>query len=44
MRTCELSGASLLLFVATGCAGLHLTPIKATQQRPSNVAIYFKVQ
>jgi hypothetical protein len=44
MRMCELSGTSLLLFVAAGCAGLHLTPIKATQQRPSNVAIYFKVQ
>jgi hypothetical protein len=27
-----------------GCAGLQLTPIKSTQQRPSNVAVYFKVQ
>jgi hypothetical protein len=37
--------ASLLLLLgATGCAGLQLTPIKTTQQRPSNVAIYFKVQ
>lgn len=34
--------ASLLLL--GGCAGLQLTPIKTTQQRPSNVAIYFKVQ
>jgi len=34
--------ASLLL--AGGCAGLQLTPIKTAQQRPSNVAIYFKVQ
>ncbi|HEX8792057.1 MAG TPA: vWA domain-containing protein, partial [Polyangiaceae bacterium] len=34
----------LLLLGATGCAGLQLTPIKTTQQRPSNVAIYFKVQ
>jgi hypothetical protein len=29
---------------ATACAGLQLTPIRATQQRPSNVAVYFKVQ
>jgi von Willebrand factor type A domain len=35
--------AALLLGV-TGCAGLQLTPIKMTQQRPSNVAVYFKVQ
>ncbi len=28
----------------TGCAGLQLTTIKATQQKPSNVAIYFKVK
>lgn len=34
--------ASLLLL--GGCAGLQLTPIKTAQQRPSNVAIYFKVQ
>jgi VWA domain-containing protein len=30
--------------VGAGCAGLQLTTIKATQQKPSNVAIYFKVQ
>lgn len=34
--------ASLLLL--GGCAGLQLTNIKTTQQRPSNVAVYFKVQ
>ena len=47
MRTCEISGASFLLVAAAavgGCAGLRLTPVKATHQRPSNVAIYFKVQ
>ena len=27
-----------------GCAGLQLTTIKATQQKPSNVAVYFKVE
>ncbi|HEY6462725.1 MAG TPA: hypothetical protein VIY73_21295, partial [Polyangiaceae bacterium] len=27
-----------------GCAGLQLEPIKMTQQKPSNVAIYFKVE
>jgi len=27
-----------------GCAALQLTPIKMTQQKPSNVAIYFKVK
>jgi hypothetical protein len=37
-----LAGVTLLF--GTGCAGLQLTTIKATQQRPSNVAIYFKVQ
>jgi hypothetical protein len=34
----------LLLSIAVGCAGLQLTPIKSAQQRPSNVAVYFKVQ
>jgi hypothetical protein len=38
-----LFGALLLSF-ATGCAELQLTPIKMAQQRPSNVAVYFKVQ
>ncbi len=37
------SGAVLVL-LGTGCAGLQLTTIKAVQQKPSNVAIYFKVQ
>jgi VWA domain-containing protein len=32
------------LLAATGCAGLQLTTIKATQQKPSNVAVYFRVQ
>ncbi|HEX3769995.1 MAG TPA: VWA domain-containing protein [Polyangiaceae bacterium] len=36
--------ASSMLLFSTGCAGLQLTTIKATQQRPSNVAVYFKVQ
>jgi hypothetical protein len=35
---------SLLLILGTGCAGLQLTTIKATQQKPSNVAVYFKVE
>jgi hypothetical protein len=36
--------ATLLPFLG-GCAGgLALTPIKSTQNKPSNVAIYFKVQ
>jgi hypothetical protein len=30
--------------LGTGCAGLHLTTIKASEQRPSNVAVYFKVE
>src|SRR5262249_53148520 len=34
----------LLALASGGCAELQLTPIKATQQRPSNVAIYFKVE
>jgi hypothetical protein len=44
MRVSQLLGASLLVVASVGCARLHLTPIKATQQRPSNVAVYFKVQ
>ena len=32
------------LSLLAGCAGLQLTTIKATQNRPSNVAVYFKVQ
>lgn len=31
------------LGIGTGCAGLQLTTVKTAQQRPSNVAIYFKV-
>ncbi|MDP9036602.1 MAG: VWA domain-containing protein [Myxococcota bacterium] len=30
--------------VATGCAGLQLTTIKSAERKPSNVAVYFKVQ
>ncbi len=33
----------LALGIGTGCAGLQLTTIKTAEQRPSNVAIYFKV-
>jgi hypothetical protein len=48
MRASQLLGASLLvvaiLVVASGCARLQLTTIKVTQQRPSNVAVYFKVR
>ena len=36
--------AGVTLLSGAGCAGLQLTTIKATQQRPSNVAVYFKVQ
>ncbi len=34
----------LVGLLAAGCAGLELTPIKMTQQRPSNVAVYFRVR
>jgi hypothetical protein len=47
MRAGLLSRVSFLvttLIAASGCARLELTSIKATQQRPSNVAVYFKVQ
>jgi von Willebrand factor type A domain len=44
-RSAHARGAlSLLLILGTGCAGLQLTTIKATQQKPSNVAVYFKVE
>ena len=33
-----------LLVLTAGCSGLSLTPIKMAQQRPSNVAVYFKVR
>jgi hypothetical protein len=36
--------AALLLVLAAGCSGLKLTSIKMAQQRPSNVAVYFKVR
>ena len=38
--------AACALFFVTGCGGggLTLTPIKSTQAKPSNVAVYFKVQ
>ncbi len=32
------------LFLAGCGGGLHLTPIRATSNRPSNVVVYFKVQ
>jgi len=34
----------MLVGLTLGCATLQLTTIKTMQQRPSNVAIYFKVQ
>jgi uncharacterized protein YegL len=43
-RFLVLSSAAALLGLSVGCATLQLTTIKTTQQRPSNVAIYFKVQ
>ncbi|MGO9836843.1 MAG: vWA domain-containing protein, partial [Polyangiaceae bacterium] len=39
-----LLGTAALLLLGSGCAGLHLTTIKASEQRPSNVAVYFKVE
>lgn len=45
MRSCALLVALAAAAAATiGCAGLHLTAIKTAQQRPSNVAVYFRVQ
>jgi hypothetical protein len=35
--------AAILTVFGTGCVGLQLTAIKATEQKPSNVAVYFKV-
>ncbi len=39
-----LGALATLALLATSCASLQLTTIKATQQKPSNVAVYFKVQ
>ncbi|WP_394822547.1 VWA domain-containing protein [Pendulispora albinea] len=37
--------ALLFSTLSIGCGGgLNLTPVKSTQNRPSNVAVYFKVQ
>jgi von Willebrand factor type A domain len=45
MRASQLFGALFLLVLPglAGCTRLHLTPIKSVQQKPSNVAVYFKV-
>jgi hypothetical protein len=43
-RTGLAAIGALLALMTTSCATLQLTPIKATQQKPSNVAVYFKVQ
>jgi hypothetical protein len=39
-----LGALATLALLATSCASLQLTTIKATQQKPSNVAVYFRVQ
>jgi VWA domain-containing protein len=47
MHAHRVFSASVFLAALVGtaaCARLELTSIKATQQRPSNVAVYFKVQ
>jgi von Willebrand factor type A domain len=47
MYVSRVFGASAFvaaLIAGAACARLELTSIKATQQRPSNVAVYFKVQ
>jgi len=43
-RAISLAFRALLPLFLGACAGLQLTPIKTAQQRPSNVAVYFKVQ
>jgi uncharacterized protein YegL len=39
----ERLGVGLGIALLVGCNGLHLTAIKAAQQRPSNVAVYFRL-
>ena len=39
-----LPQALLLATTLLGCAGLHLTAVRATSNKPSNVVVYFKVQ
>jgi hypothetical protein len=43
-RLSSVAIAALVLALPACAAGLKLTPIKATQNKPSNVAVYFKVQ
>ena len=44
VRSLLIFGLGLLAAGSTACGGLRLTAIKSTNSRPSNVAIYFKVQ
>ena len=44
VKTASLILAPAVLLSALGCAGLQLRTIKMAQQKPSNVAVYFKVQ
>ncbi len=44
MKITLASSFVLVLALAPGCGGLQLQTIKTAEQRPSNVAIYFKVQ
>ncbi|HEY8090410.1 MAG TPA: VWA domain-containing protein [Polyangiaceae bacterium] len=44
LRPFRFLAVAAALLTGTGCAGLQLTSIKMTQQKPSNVAVYFKVQ
>jgi len=44
VKTAFLLLPHAVLFAVAGCAGLQLTTVKTAQQRPSNVAVYFKVQ
>jgi uncharacterized protein YegL len=43
LRVTRRGVAMGLAAVLAGCTGLRLTPIKSAQQRPSNVAVYFRV-
>ena len=36
--------ATTALVLQSGCAGLQLTPIQLTEQKPSNVALYFQAR
>jgi hypothetical protein len=41
---CRVGSVGALLVAVASCVGLELTPIKTASHRPSNVAVYFRIE